>query len=239
MTVRELRRAARARVVLGTKLGELGRQIRGEQLVDPHRAVEVLQGPRPEIAEVELAELLLVLEQGLGRLREEHLPPVCRRADARRPVDRETHVLVSRDRRLPCMDPDPDPQLSLLGPWMAGDGALRLHGGANRILRLPEGDEERVALRVDLVASGFLKGGAEQPLVVGHHVRVPVSELPHQLGRALDVREEKGDGAGRELGHHLPFTGMRARTWKPPPVRGPASSCPPATAMRSRSPTSP
>src|SRR5205823_14051975 len=109
----------------------------------PHGAIEVLQGPRPEIAEVELAELLLVLEQGLGRLREEHLPPVCRRADARRPVARETHVLVSRDRPLPCMDPDPDPQLPFLGPWMAGDGSLRLHGGADRILRLPEGDEER------------------------------------------------------------------------------------------------
>src|SRR5512133_2342340 len=85
----------------------------------------------------------------------------------------------------------------------------------------------------------MLEGAPEQALVVGHHVRVAVAEAPQELRRPLDVGEQKCDGAAGKLRHQSAFTGSRARTSKPPPGRGPASSEPPTTETRSRIPTSP
>jgi len=134
-------------------------------------------------------------------------------ADAGRSVHGEPDVAVFCDeRRLARVDPDADAHLGLRRPRMARERALRVDGGTDRVLRLPKGDEERVALGVDLVATTVLERGSQQPFVVCHHLRVAVSQPAQQLGRSLDVREEEGDGAGWELRHHSPFIGRRART---------------------------
>jgi hypothetical protein len=56
-----------------------------------------------------------------------------------------------------------------------------------------KGDEERVALRVDLDASVSLERLAECAPVLREHVGVLLPELLQEPRRALDVGEEKGD----------------------------------------------
>ena len=72
---------------------------------------------------------------------------------------------------------------------------------ATRSRRRGEGEEERVALRVHLDTAvrpnaglADQRGGARQRL----GVRLG-AELVQQLRRALDVREEERDGAGRQI----------------------------------------
>jgi hypothetical protein len=63
--------------------------------------------------------------------------------------------------------------------------------GGDRILRRPEGDKERVALRVDRD-----ERLTQQAMVIGHQLAVAISaEILEQPRRALDVREQEGDGA--------------------------------------------
>ena len=138
---------------------------------------------------------------------------MSRRADARGTVHGETNVLVvCDDGCLARVDANPNAHLGLLRPRMARERALRINGGADGVLRLPKGNEERVPLGVDLVPAGVLERGSQQPLVVGHHLRVAVSQPSQQLSRALDVREEESDGACWKLRRHSPFIGRRART---------------------------
>ena len=58
-----------------------------------------------------------------------------------------------------------------------------------------------VALGVDLDAAVAGEGLPEDAPVLGERVGVGVAELVQQACRALDVGEEEGDGAGRELAH--------------------------------------
>ncbi len=61
-----------------------------------------------------------------------------------------------------------------------------------------ERHEERVALGIDLDARVCGEGIPQQPPVLGKKVGVCRSVLLKESRRALDVREEEGDGAGRE-----------------------------------------
>ena len=64
-----------------------------------------------------------------------------------------------------------------------------------------EGDEKRVSLGVDLVAAVLGEGLAQDALVLREHLAVALAQLLEQPRRPLDVREEEGDGADRQLGH--------------------------------------
>ena len=80
---------------------------------------------------------------------------------------------------------------------------LPLAGRGDGARRGREGDEERVALRVDLDAAVRGEGVAQHAPVLGERLRVRLGpERVQQPRRALDVREEERDGAGRELGAH-------------------------------------
>ena len=80
--------------------------------------------------------------------------------------------------------------------------ALSVDGGRDGVGSRAEGDEERVALRVHHPPLVGGEGSTQQPLVLGEHLRVPVAaQLLEQPGRALDVREQEGDGPARELVH--------------------------------------
>ena len=74
---------------------------------------------------------------------------------------------------------------------MRGEGALPGDRSRHRIGCPPEGDEEGVALRVDLVATVSLEGGAEQAAVVLERTGIGLAKLLQQSGRALDVGEEE------------------------------------------------
>jgi hypothetical protein len=86
-------------------------------------------------------------------------------------------------------------------PVRLGQGTLRRRGGPDRIARLLERCEERVALTVDLDPARVGKRVPEDRVVRRERLAVPlVAELAEQLGRALDVGEEEGDGARRRAG---------------------------------------
>ena len=89
----------------------------------------------------------------------------------------------------------------------------------------PEDGEEGVALAVDLDAAGVLEGAPEQLVVEREELPVVVAaEVLQELGRALDVREQEGDGAGRK-GVHV--RGRRRPERAQSKTQGTADSFPP------------
>lgn len=68
----------------------------------------------------------------------------------------------------------------------------------DRVLGTREDDEEGVSLRVDFLAVRAVESVAEEELVLGEHFRVALAETGGEPGGALDVREEKRDGAARK-----------------------------------------
>ena len=88
-----------------------------------------------------------------------------------------------------------------IGPGASASVIARCCGYCSR--RGSEGEEERVALRVDLDPAFGRARLAHDGAVLGESVGVRVrAELVQELRRALDVGEEEGDGAGREVGSH-------------------------------------
>ena len=82
------------------------------------------------------------------------------------------------------------------------------HGVSSRLER----GEERIALRVDDAALVRRDCGAQETLVVGEHLVVAVvAELLQQRRRPLDVREEKGDCACRQVLHSAQFSSITSR----------------------------
>jgi hypothetical protein len=92
----------------------------------------------------------------------------------------------------------------------ANGGYLDLHNFRNRDWkpaqlaagRSREGDEEGIALRVDLHALIGRERLTQDEAMLGQRPRVLLgAQFAQQLGRTLDVGEEKGDGARRQLAH--------------------------------------
>ena len=170
------------------------------QLEQALRLGQVLQ---PVLAEVREREPGVLLGQQVVRgVRDQHLPAVPGRADPRAPVDPDPDVALRGRRRLGGVDAHPDPELPPVRPRVAGEGSLPLARRPERVARPREGDEEGVALRVDLVPAVRRERLAEEPPVILEHRGVPLgAEVPQQPRRALDVREQEGDGPARPLGH--------------------------------------
>jgi len=116
--------------------------------------------------------------------------------DARTLVDVEPDVAFLGQQRLSRVEPHPYPD------WPAQECALGLHDRADRFRRSREGDKERVALGVDLHSVMSREGRAEHPAVLVKLLGVRITDLAQQLRRALDVGEEQGDHAGREITRH-------------------------------------
>ena len=90
-------------------------------------------------------------------------------------------------------------RLHAVRPFVRGERALRGERGAHRVLRPAEGDEEPVSLRPDALAARLLEGAAQQPVVVREHVAPPIPDSARELRRALDIAEEKREGAARRV----------------------------------------
>jgi hypothetical protein len=81
------------------------------------------------------------------------------------------------------------------GPVCDGVGTLHLDRRADSVASAGEGEEERVALPVDLDSACRAEGSADDVPVLREHLPVPVAEPADEVGRRLDVREREGDGA--------------------------------------------
>src|SRR5205085_11066498 len=120
----------------------------------------------------------------------QHLAAVAGVADADGTVDREPDVLIADQRRLARVDPDTNAQIDVVRPVVLGERALGCHGRVRGLLRAAEGDEERVAVCVELSPRGLRPGGAHQLLVLAHDASVTVTKLAKPRRRSLDVGAE-------------------------------------------------
>jgi hypothetical protein len=104
-------------------------------------------------------------------------------------VDVLANVPLARQQRRPGVNAHPHRE---------PEPVLRVAGSGKRARRRRKHDEERVALRVDLDTVLLLVRLAHDPAVLVERSGIPLSaELVQQPRRALDVGEEKGDGAAR------------------------------------------
>ena len=176
------------------------RQPRNDKLVEPLQLLEVGNLRRAEVAKRELARQV-VLHEPRRRVREQDLAAVADVADPGRLVDREPHVPVLSDDRLARVQAHPNPHRVVVGPLLGSERPLRGRGRRGRRRGAREDGEERVALAVDLDPSALLECLAEQAVVRAQDGAVAVTaEGLEQPRRALDVREQEGDGAGGKLG---------------------------------------
>ena len=91
---------------------------------------------------------------------------------------------------------DPDTHVGAIRPGMGGERALDGDSRRDGVGGAAEGDEEGVALCVDLLTPMPGERFAQQPLLVGEQFAVAgAAKLFQQAGGALDVREQEGDGA--------------------------------------------
>ena len=114
-------------------------------------------------------------------------------------------VSIFADEGLAGMQAHPDTHRDAVGPGVVREGALGDNGRAERSVRAREGEEERVALRIDLPSAVLAARVANQPLMLGEDGGIRAAEPLEELCRPLDIREEEGDRARWQLGHSSSF----------------------------------
>ena len=153
-----------------------------------------------EVLELRVAEVDAV-ERLACRSRDEQLAAMAGPADPRGAVDVEPVVRVVGEDGPARVHAHADLHGCPLGPVARGERALCCERGGERGTRIGEGDEELVGAAVDLVAVRLRDRLADQPPVLREDLRVLVAELLDEGRRALDVREEESDVAGRGAAH--------------------------------------
>ena len=189
----------------GLQRVELAREALDHELREALRPLDVLQTSLAEVADRN-PRRELVLDELARRRREQHLPAVARGPDARGLVDAHADVALLTHSGLAGVQAHAHLDLYAFGPSVRMEVALRRHCGPDRVFPAWEGDEERVALRVDLVAPVSRRGLADDALVLGEHFCVVRADLPEQLRRPFDVGEEEGDRSARKLRHRRSLT---------------------------------
>ena len=128
---------------------------------------------------------------------DEHLATVTGRGDAGRAMDVSAHVPLVGQQRRPRVQPAPHPDLARC------ELPRQLLCRRERPRRGRERDEERITLRVHLDAVVVRASFADHAPMLGKRLCIGLGpELVQQLRRALDVREEEGDGAGGKVAPH-------------------------------------
>ncbi len=155
-----------------------------QMLEQTDRPVQVLQPVLTDVYQREalLLPLLLVLDQGLRGLGEQHLTAAGRGADPRRAMHRQAGIGLVRRNRVAGVNAHPHPDPGTVGPVVGGERALHLERAQHSLSGLAERGEERVALGVDLVPAMTGDGRADQPPVLGQHLPVPVPQRLDQPG---------------------------------------------------------
>jgi hypothetical protein len=180
-------------------VGEVREEPRDHELSDPLRPFDVLQPERSQVTQCHFF-WQVVLDQAASGLRQQHLAAVRRIPDASRAVDRETDVALPGGGGLAAVDADPHPNLHTVRPGLGNQGLLDRDRRRNRVCGAAEGDEECVALGVDLAAVVGGERLAQHHLVAGEHLTVALpADLLEQRGRSLDIREQESDRAAQTL----------------------------------------
>jgi len=117
--------------------------------------------------------------------------------DAGRTVDVTTDVALLGEKRRTGVQTDPHLDLP------RREGLRHLSRGSKGPWCGGEGEEEGVSLRVDLDPVVASAGFADDPAMLRQGIRVALgAELMQEPRRPLDVGEEEGDSASREIRAH-------------------------------------
>ncbi len=147
----------------------------------------------------------VVLHELTRRRGEEDLTAVGRATDPGRAMDGEADIALPGRIRLARVDADPDAYVLPVGPLVPRQRALDRDGSRHGIGRAPKRSEERIALRVNLVAAVLGESLTNEPLLLAQNLAVALATQPlEELRRALDVGEQKRDGATTTLRHVSP-----------------------------------
>ena len=112
-------------------------------------------------------------------------------------MDVGTDVAVLGDERCSRM------QAHTQADWAASEALVDAARGFQGCRRRRERNEEGVALRIDLDPVLLRTNFPHDPPMLGERVRVRLgAERVQEPRRALDVGEEEGDGAGRQVRSH-------------------------------------
>ena len=136
--------------------------------------VDVLQLIRAEVTNGN-AFGQVVLDQLARRVREHDLAAVPHGRDTRRTMHIKTGVTLRPCRGLPRVQPHPNPHHAILRPFLSSQPPLRLDRGGYCIPRAPEGEEERITLRVNLMPSHRFERRPQDPLMLREHLRIAVT----------------------------------------------------------------
>ena len=113
----------------------------------------------------------------------------------------EPQVALVADRRLARVEAHSHPDLRTVRPGVGAQGALGSDRSSRGVARAREREEEGVALGVDLGPAGASERLADEPPVLANDLRVAISELLQEPGRALDVREDERDRPAWKCAH--------------------------------------
>ena len=144
----------------------------------------------------EIAEGEAVARGRASFSRDDDLAAVGGAGDARHAMDVDPRVVALVDGRPARVEAHPHSK------WQRCQCALGSPRGDHSFGRLSEGDEEGVAFTAEDDAPVRLDGIADQSPVLGQQLRIAIAVLTEEHGRALDVREEEGDGPIGEHGAH-------------------------------------
>jgi hypothetical protein len=170
--------------------------------------LELIQGLRPgQVPESIGAEVLDSYalrhasgHETSGRAREEHLSAVRGRRDPGGLVHVDPVVVVAAQDARAGVHAHPDADPGVGGPRGFGQRELGGSSRGDRRSRIREHHQERVAFRSSFDAVVVAERGTQQAVVLFENGReLGLSQLLDEPRRALHVREQEGDGAGREL----------------------------------------
>lgn len=186
---------ARARAAKGPQFGEFGREPGKVDLEEPFRLAEILQAMIAEVPE-RGPRWHLVANKFANSLGGQGLPSVPGGKHPRGSIQGLAEIIAASELRDAAMKGHPNPDRGLGGPCFIGEGALgRFHRG-DRAHRAGERGKEGVAHGLEDEALVRLDGVAQDLVVTGegdaHRRRFALPEL----GAALDIGQEEGDGSG-------------------------------------------
>src|SRR6266851_9570283 len=158
--------------------------------------------------------MLHQLACGLG---EQDLPSVPGAHDAGGVMDIQAHIAFGGEFRLARVQAHADTYRHTCWPDVAGESPLGGHSRREGIGGTSKGDEEGIALRVDLVPVILVERRAQQVPRLHQQAGVAVAHLLEEVRGSLDIAEEQRDRSRRELTHAAPpdkgCTTHPRRTW--------------------------
>ena len=134
--------------------------------------------------------------------RQKDLATVTGRHDPRGAVERWPEVVALARGGLPNVKPHPHPKRPGLTPRLVPEAVLGFEAGAYAVRRGAEDGHQSVPGRLHHLPVRALHRVAEDRVVALERLRHGLPRLLPQLGAALEVCEQKGEGLRRQLSTH-------------------------------------